>query len=219
MLKTSDETILVDASPDLRDQLLAQRVGRIDYVFITHWHYDHFGGLADLEYYVKLARKKPIRLFLPVDAVQEYQTAYPFLKDVFEVEVWQYEKKYIFAGCSLTPLPAIHGRQTAGVLVEAERNLAYFTDTAGLPEAIAQKLTGIDYFICDATFHGDNWYPNSHMSIQQAIELGKQIEAKKTVLTHLALHYSEPITVEDLTKALSVDPDVVLAYDGLKIEL
>jgi len=219
VLTTAAETVLIDASPDLRAQLLKERINNIDYVFLTHWHYDHFGGLADLEYYVKLARREPIRLYLPADAVQEYRTAYPFLEDVFEVEVWEYEKKYHFTGCTLTPLPAVHGRQTAGVLLEAKNNLAYFTDTALLPEATVQKLRGIDYFICDATFHRDNWYPNSHMTIQQAIELGKQIKAKKIVLTHLALHYSEPITVEELTERLSAHPEAVLAYDGMKIDI
>lgn len=219
VLDTGKEKILIDASPDLRSQLLQAQIRSLDYVFITHWHYDHWGGLGDLEFYVKLSRQEPLKLFLPPEAIGEFQAAYPFLPDVFDFIPWQFEQVYSFGNVTLTPLPARHSIQTAGVLVEAERRLAYFTDTSGLPASTAARIAGIDVLVCDATFHGENWLPASHMSVEAAIELGRELNARNTVLTHLSMHYSSPVTVADLREQISAYPEVSLACDGMVINL
>lgn len=217
ILDTGNERILVDASPDIRTQLLRANINAIDYLFITHWHYDHFGGIGDLEFYVRICRKTPLKLLLPSSAVQDFQTAYPFLMDVFELETWDFEQCFDFSGVKLHVLPANHGIQTGGILLEKERRIAYFTDTSGLPELTAKRLEGVDALICDATFHGENWYPHSHMSMEEAIKLGEKLKAKQTYLTHFAMHYSVPVTVEKLGEELLPYSQVSLAYDGLAL--
>lgn len=219
VIDSGKEKILIDASPDLRTQLVRERISSLDTVFITHWHYDHFGGLGDLEFYVKLSRQESIKLFLPPDAVCAFEAAYPFLLDVFDPIPWQFEKAYQFENFSLTPLSARHSIQTAGILVEAEKRLAYFTDTAGLPDGTAKKIENVDFLVCDATFYGENWYPHSHMTNEEAIKLGQEIKAKKTILTHLAMHYSTPITVAQLEEKISDYPGVSLASDGMVIKI
>jgi phosphoribosyl 1,2-cyclic phosphate phosphodiesterase len=219
VINTGRENILIDASPDLRFQLLRERLNSLDSVFITHWHYDHFGGLGDLEFYVKLCRLTPMTLLLPPDSLSEFQAAYPFLADVFNPVAWQFGQTYFFQDLTLTPLPANHGIQTAGLLLESERKLAYFTDTAGLPEPVAAKLKDVDILVCDATFHGENWYPYRHMSTEEAIGLGKTIRAKNVVLTHLAMHYSTPVTVAELEAKIKEYGNISLARDGMVITI
>lgn len=219
MINTGKEKILIDASPDLRSQLIREGIKGLDYVFITHWHYDHFGGLGDLEFYVKLSRQQNLKLFLPPESLSEFQSAYPFLVDIFEIIPWQFGETYRYEGLKLTPLPANHSIQTAGILLEAEKKLAYFTDTSGLPNDTAEKISGVDFLICDSTFYGDNWYPHSHMSVPEAIKLGQQVKAKRTVLTHLAMHYSIPVTSEKLEDEIRDWENVLLAYDGMVINL
>ncbi|UWG98205.1 MBL fold metallo-hydrolase [Dehalobacter sp. DCM] len=219
VVNTGKETVLIDASADMRAQLVREDIRHVDVVFISHWHYDHFGGLGDLEYYVRLYRKEKIKLFLPPDALEEFEAAYPFLLDVFDIALWQFGEKYTFGECDLIPLPANHSRQTAGFVLEAKQRLAYFTDTAGLPEETAARIRGIDYLICDATFYKDNWYPHSHQSVAQAIQLGQDLNAQSTILTHMAMHYSEPVTVAQLTEQLQAYSSAVLAYDGMVITL
>ena len=216
LIDTGKETILVDASPDLRAQLIKEQINTIDYVFLTHWHYDHFGGLGDLEFYVKLSRHKPVTLFLPPDAVEQFRTTYPFLHDVFDILPWQFGETHRFENLILTPLPARHSIQTAGIFLESNAKLAYFTDTSGLPDPTIKRIKQCDLLICDATFYGENWYPQSHMSIEEAVRLGQKIEANNTVLTHLAMHYSIPISTANLQEELKKYPRVTLGYDGMK---
>ncbi|ATW23640.1 MBL fold metallo-hydrolase [Candidatus Formimonas warabiya] len=219
VIDTGKEKILIDASPDLRSQLVREQITSLDYVFLTHWHYDHFGGLGDLEFYVKLSRRQPLKLFLPPEALEAFHSAYPFLPEVFDLITWQFEQVYCFENLTLTPLPARHGIQTAGLVLESKRKLAYFTDTSGLPDSTARIIEGTDFLVCDATFYGENWYPHRHMSLEEAIQLGKKVKAGNTVLTHLAMHYSTPVTVAQLAEEISAHPGVSLAYDGMVITL
>ncbi|MGI6285077.1 MBL fold metallo-hydrolase [Neomoorella humiferrea] len=219
ILDLGEKKILIDASPDLRHQLLREKIGELSCIFVTHWHYDHFGGLGEVEFYVRLVRHEPLTLYLPPSAVEEYRAAFPHLQDVLVPEPWQFGRSYDFGRATLTPLPANHSIETAGILVVGKKSLAYFTDTCGLPAETLQRVQGVDILICDATFHGENWYPHSHMSVEQAIALGRATEAGKTILTHLAMHYSQAVTVRQLEQEIASYPGVSLAFDGLELEL
>lgn len=220
LITTRKGNVLIDASTDIRIQLIRDRISQIDYIFLTHWHYDHMGGLGEFEYYVRLERINKLPLYLPPSAVDDFAGAFPHLVDVFDVTPWQFNKCYDFGDVFLTPLEARHSVETAGILVESKKKrLAYFPDTAGLPEETARKVQGVDCLICDATFHGDNWFPNSHMTTEQAIALGKQINAQQTLLTHMSIHYSQAVTTEQLEKEISAYPGVMISHDGMNIEL
>jgi len=219
LLDTGKERLLIDASPDLRTQLTREGISAIDGLLITHWHYDHFGGIGDLEYYGKLSRKQPLKLYLPPSAVVDYKLAYPFLEDVFDMDCWEFERRYRLGNVEFTVLPANHSIETGGLLIEGRKRLAYFTDTAGLPEPTASRIHGVDVLICDATLNGENWFPHAHMTVDQAVELGRQVEARRTVLTHLAIHYSVPITMAELEEKLKQHPSVAVAYDGMEFDL
>jgi phosphoribosyl 1,2-cyclic phosphate phosphodiesterase len=219
-IATENSNILVDTPPDLRVQLIREQITHLDIIFLTHWHYDHFGGLGELEYYVKLQRKERLTLYLPPSAVDQFARAFPDLTEVYAVMPWEFGKPYPFDKLSVTPLPANHGIETAGFLVQsAAKKLAYFPDTAGLPEETAREVEGVDWFICDATFHGDNWFPQSHMTVEEAAILGRTIKARHTVLTHLSGHYSEPVTAKELQQAADRYPDVLPAFDGMMFQL
>lgn len=219
-IATENSRILVDTSPDLRAQLIRERIADIDQIFLTHWHYDHFGGLGELEYYVKLHRRQPIPLYVPPSAVRQFESAFPELHDVFIVTPWEFGQTYPLDDLRLTPLPARHSVETAGFLLQSgQKSLAYFPDTAGLPPETADRVTGVDWLICDATFHGDNWFPRSHMSVQEAIELGRAVQARSTILTHLSVHYSQAVTAGDLNDIIAPHPGVLAAYDGMMVSL
>lgn len=220
LLTTAGQHILIDTPPDLRQQLLREQVCCVDALFITHWHYDHFGGIGELEYYVKLKRKEPITLYLPPSALPLFHNAFPALEEIFTVQTWEFFRSCPLGEIQITPLPARHSIETAGFLItSAEKRLAYFPDTAGLPPETLPLVQGCEYLICDATFSGDNWFPDSHMSIDEAIELGQQAEAKTVILTHISVHYSQPLTNAELQLLLAGHPNVQAAYDGMTVSL
>lgn len=220
LLHSDKSNYLIDTSPDLRFQLLQEHLQGIDGIFLTHWHFDHFGGLGEMEYYVKLERKKQVPLYLPPSAVACFKAAFPYLHDVLDPQPWEFEATYKLDNLEITPLLANHGIETAGFLIESESTkLAYFPDTSGLPSTTKERVAVCDWLICDATFSDVNWFPESHMSMSEAIELGRSVAAKKTILTHMAIHYSNPVTVAELQGRVSNMPNVLLAHDGMQFDL
>lgn len=98
--------------------------------------------------------------------------------------------------------------------------LFYASDTARLPKATAERVRGVDALIMDATFWKRNWSPNDHHSIQECIEEGLELGAKKIYLTHMCMHYDEPITYAELTDYLTqYEGRVVAALDGMSFEI
>jgi len=123
-----------------------------------------------------------------------------------------------------TPLPAAHGVETFGFLIEkmgeSNKRIAYFPDTGPLPKKTMEALKEVDVLIIDATFNGRNWMPESHHSIDEAIQLSQLLGAGRTFLTHLAMHYDEPITARELQELLAPYQGTILAAnDGLEIPL
>ena len=98
--------------------------------------------------------------------------------------------------------------------------LAYFPDTGPLSAEVLAHLQDLDILIFDATFHGNNWMPDSHHSIAEAIELSQRLGARQTYLTHLAMHYDQPITSQELDSyLLAYNGSVVAAHDGLVLSI
>jgi len=220
LLLAGEDHTLIDAPPDLRLQLERAGINHLERIFLTHWHYDHFGGLGELEFYCQLTRSVPLPVYLPEAAVEPLKHAFPYLLDYLELrplEMWQ---KVTVSGFTIQALPARHGVPTFGYLVEdAGFRLAYFPDTGGFDPEVEGQLHGVDALVLDATFNGTNWYPGSHFSIQEAVQWSRRLASKKTYLTHLSMHYSQPATRQELEDILQNQPGVLLARDGLEISL
>jgi len=212
---------LIDASPDLRHQLLREGIGDVARVLLTHEHYDHTGGLAQLEFFAKLHAKAPVPLYAGPEALAAVERQFDFMADALQPNCISAGQALAFDGIRFTPLPATHSPGAFGYIIEGPtRAVAYFPDTGPLPAATLERLQGIDTLIVDATFNGSNWMPRSHQTNDDAIALGAGLNAKTTWLTHLAMHYDTPITLSELEAKLApLNGAVQAAYDGLKIDL
>jgi len=237
MIRGAEDT-LIDTSPELRLQFIRERLTRVDQILFTHEHFDHVGGLAQLEYYSKLVSGKPIPVYAGKECIEYLTSHFDFMADSLDFNSIKAFEVLEFNGVRYTPLPAAHAPGTFGYLIEIPTRgesalpvstpryvrIAYFPDTGVLPDQTRAYLGDLDILIHDATFNGRNWMPHSHTTIDEAISLAREIRPKVTYLTHLALHYDTPITVEELQEKLDEvnaahDCDIRIAFDGMNIEV
>jgi phosphoribosyl 1,2-cyclic phosphate phosphodiesterase len=222
LLITGSEHTLIDTPPELRTQLIREGISTIDRVLFTHEHFDHTGGLPQLEFYVRLNSHAPLPIYGNEETLTTLAQAFPFLSDVLAPTPLETYQTVEFDGIRFTALPAVHGAATFGFLLETPQGfkVAYFPDTGPLAPQILESLKDLDILIIDATFNGSNWMPASHHTIDEAIALAQTLQPKRTYLTHLSMHYDEPITLAELECKLQAYPEAILvAYDGLTIPL
>lgn len=213
---------LIDAPPELRAQLIRDRVSSIDHFILTHSHYDHTGGLGDLEFYVRVGRQQAIPAYMTAESQAWLQSAFGFMEDCLYTQTvgagWQWE----LDGVTYTGLEVTHAPGTLGLLIQTPGGgrTAYIPDTGPLPAATLEQLRGIDTLILGATFWGRNWMPEDHLSVEEAVQIGRQMRPGRMFITHVSMHHDTPVTNRELESYLASFPDSFhLAYDGMCIEI
>ena len=222
MLIRGEYNTLIDAPPELRTQLLREHVHQIDHFILTHSHYDHTGGMGELEFYVRVGRQQVIPAYMTPDSLAWLRAAFGFMEDCLYTQTveagWQFELDNI----TCTGLEVTHAPGTLGLLLKTPdgRRTAYLPDTGPLPASTKDQLQGIDTLILGATFWGRNWLPEDHLSVEEAVRIGLSLNVKKLYLTHLSMHHDIPVTNRELEAYLRTFGDHLhLAYDGLCIEI
>ncbi len=216
-----EKTLIIDTPPDARHQLLREDVRNVDEILFTHAHFDHIGGLGEYEYLVQLVRKEQLPTYGSPDALSGIAQEFHYMTYALDFHPLEPFETHEFDGVRYTACPVTHAPGTYGYLVETpETRLFYASDTARLPAETAERIRGVDVLAMDATFWKRNWSPNDHHSIEECIEEGLELDAKKIYLTHLCMHYDEPITYVELVEYLKqYDGRVEPALDGLTIEI
>ena len=224
LLSVGRKNILVDCGRDFRQQALRQGLKDINYVLVTHTHFDHIAGLDDLRVYSRRERDS-----IPVLGLQEHLTylktyIFHYLFDgsaqvgggLADLELIALDSHFLLEGIMFEPLPVQHGRLP--VLGYKFLNCAYISDASLIPEATLKRLYGLDILIIDAL----RYRPHStHFNLEQALRLIAELKPARSYLTHIA----HDIRHRELDEKLK-DPDsefyapgVEPAYDGLTLEL
>ncbi len=213
------QTVLIDTPPDLRHQLLRGEVADIDHLVYTHAHYDHLGGLGELEYYVQLKKKSALDTYASQETFDRLAVEYGYMGYCLEGHPIAPFSSFELDGLRYTALPVVHEQGTFGYIIETpQTKLFYASDTAPLGEEVSAYVKGADIVIIDSTFMRWNWKPEAHHSVDEAIATGLALEAGQIYLTHLAMHYMEPVTLSELEAYIArYEGRVKVAYDGLKI--
>lgn len=212
---------LLDASPDFSRQLVRENIDHIDAFLLTHNHFDHSGGIGELESYVRVARQESLPTYMTTESREWFETTYAYMADCLPVETWDVGAKVELPGVTCTALEVQHAPGTVGVLLElaSGSRAAYVPDTGPLTRATKERLKGIDTLVLGATFWKENQMPETHLSVQEAVEIGLSLQVRDLYLTHVAMHY-EPVTNRELVGYLeSCGSNVHLAHDGLCIEI
>lgn len=219
------ETTLIDTSPELRLQFVRESLTGCDRVLYTHDHFDHVGGLPQLEYYERLIAKGVLPVYASDVCSQYLKAHFDFMDDTFETHDIEVFKPMDFDGVRYTALPATHCPGAFGYLMGfGKTHVAYFPDCGPMVSETLESVRGVDILIIDATFNGKNWMPQAHTTIDGAIKLAGMLKPKVTYLTHLSQHFDEPITVAEIQAKLAnakaeYNVDVRLPFDGTRIVL
>jgi phosphoribosyl 1,2-cyclic phosphate phosphodiesterase len=218
---TGEKNILFDAPPEITSQLLREKIDSVDYLFLTHAHNDHTAGLGDLAIYVRFFRGEKLPAFMSRETLTEIETRCGSVQDWLDVTVVEPGQLIIVGDLLVTALDVSHSAGALGYLISYQGSeTAYVPDTGPLPDETMQRLADIDRLIIDATFSEDNWYPEEHLTIEAAVELGEKLAAGKLYLTHLSMHYTKPVTCAELEERFRQhNGKVNLAYDGTRLDL
>ncbi|HVX12520.1 MAG TPA: MBL fold metallo-hydrolase [Pirellulales bacterium] len=210
--------LLIDTPTDLRTQLLREQIGLVHAVLYTHEHADHLFGLDDLRLFpFYLGHRLPMFCEEPVEARIRRSFDYAFEGEVDPMHPGAVPQLTItrittapfsLLGAHVTPIRLRHGRFQ--VLGFRFGNVAYCTDTNGIPDESWPLLEGLDLLILDALRPRPH---ATHFSLQEAIDVAQRVGAKRTLFTHLSHE------LEHAATAAALPPGMDLAYDGLKIPL
>lgn len=209
-------TVLIDTSPDLRNQLLSAGVGRLDAVIYTHSHADHVHGIDDLRMIVfNMRARLPVWADPPTrDAlmqrfdyafVQPEGSTYPPILDMNLIE-----GDVVIDGpggtIRFTPFEVAHGGMNA--LGFRIGDLAYLPDVAQIPDDVWPHLENLDCWIVDALRRDPH---PTHAHLARTLEWIKRMHPKRAVLTnmHIDLDYA--------TLLAETPAHIEPAYDGMKL--
>ena len=218
LIKTDVENILIDTSPDLRTQILKQKIKKIDKVFYSHMHADQTHGINDLRSFF-ISSKKPINVF--ADKITSkylkknfsycfhtHSREYPAtlkLNDISKKLFIKNKKKDI----SIKPVKVQHGN-VCSICYVVDQKLAYISDVSKIFKKDYKYFKNLKYLIIDCL-----WYKNhpSHFNLEKSLEMIKKFSPKKAILTNL----HTDIDYKEIKKILP--KNIIPAHDGLSVIL
>ncbi len=206
--------ILVDTSPDLRQQLLTNGIPSVDAVVWTHDHADHCHGIDDLRP-MRYHRDAAIPGYASTETVRRLRQRFSY---VFAgrhgypsiVQLDTLDRVKIVAGFAVASCEMPHGPITSTAFrFECDgKSIGYATDFSSISDEMVELFSGVDVLVTDCLRREPH---PTHSNLAQAVEFGARTGAGVTVLTHLdkSMDYAE---VSEET------PDnVIVGYDGMKI--
>lgn len=211
--------LLVDTPPELRLQLVAADVDRVDAVLFTHDHADHIHGIDDLRAFT-MRRREALPMYGAADTLTTLRARFPYITDAAFQPISGTSRPegrliavepgtpFVAAGISVLPVAVPHGR--AAVLGFRVGDLAYVTDAKSIPTETFDALRGVRVLVLNALLREPH---PTHLSIDEAVQVAREIGAERTYFTHLTHHHAHAALEAELPAGIGP------AHDGLVIDL
>ena len=219
LVRTEDMTLLFDTPPDLRMQMLREKIDHVDHVIFTHAHTDHIMGFDDLRRFCDISGKN-VPIHASGEVLDHLKRIFPYVFDpaiqvrgYLQVEPHTIEGPFTLRSLTIVPLIVPHGTVLTMGFLLMEKNthkLVYMPDCASVPEEVIEQMRGVEVLIIDGL--RDKPHP-THLTVAQAIDVSRRVQARCTYLTHQADDKCHAKRSRELPEG------VFLAYDGLKIEI
>ena len=212
IIKSRDTNLLIDTSPDLRTQMLKNKIVNIDCVFYTHNHADQTHGINDLRIFC-LKSKKKIPVYADVSTKKYLSKSFSYCfrksKDYLPILKFYKMKKKINIGKSIKiePIKVNHGSiKSLGFIVN--KKIAYLPDANKIFEKDFNKFTNLNFLIIDCLRY--KFHP-SHFNLDDVLRLNIKLKPKRMILTNLHSDLDYETLLNILPK--NIKP----AYDGLSL--
>ncbi len=209
-------TVLIDTTPDFREQAIREGIRKLDAILYTHGHADHILGLDDVRplSFHRVTGGSKIPLFASENTSRVLRTVFRYIFDadykyggLAQVDLRPVNGPVELFGATFQPLVVLHG----DVPIEGYRfgSAAYLTDFSSVPEETLAQLEGLDILFLDALRHAPH---PTHSTVENSLKIVERLRPKRTYFTHI----SHDLPHQETNAGL---PDHVrLAHDGLKLE-
>lgn len=211
--------LLMDTSPDLREQALANNITRVDAILYTHEHADHINGLDDLRRFSVLQEQK-MEIYSNKETMDSLKTRFSHAFGEILPEWGWYKlqlnpheitegKKFQINGVEILPFSQTHGKYTSiGYRIG---NFAYSTDVNEFnDEELEKYFSDLDLWVVDCQGYSDS---KTHSKVETTLGWLEKVKPKRAVLTHMGHEIDYKKFAAELPEG--VEP----AYDSMVIEL
>ncbi len=232
-VETDKGSLMLDFSASAIHRIAQEKLDwtNLDAIWISHFHLDHFGGLAPFLFGTKYApemqsRTKPLNIFgakglkkliKNFDKANDYGLLeQPFPLEITEVE--PLEKFQILEDLEAVSFDTPHTEESRAIhLKSADDKTLVFTADTGFTKALGTFAKDVDLLVMECSFV-ENSPVKTHLTLAQAIYLARYSNAKKVVLTHLYPEWDDFNFQEEVAKFLP-NCEMIEAKDGLRIDI
>jgi phosphoribosyl 1,2-cyclic phosphate phosphodiesterase len=220
VVETTGRTrILIDTPPELRLQLVSAGIDQVDAVLYTHDHADHTHGIDDLRAITK--QSGPLQFYGSRETIASLSQRFGYIfdenvrplpgtsKPEGSARVVKGGEWFTVGDASVLAVEVPHGPWS--VLGYRMGRLAYVTDAKTVPEKVIEQLKGVEVLVLNALFRRPH---PTHLSISEAVDVARQVGAKRTFLTHLT-HENSHADLEAELLPKGITP----AFDGLTVRI
>ncbi len=218
LIKTTDENILIDTSPDLRQQLLQHKIKKINKVLFSHMHGDQTHGINDLRSFYINTRKQ-INVYADKDTSAYLKNSFSYVFNSTSKEYPATLKinklpKKIFTKnnnkkITIQSIMVEHGKVKSNCFI-VNKKLAYISDVSKIYNKDHKYFNNLQFLIIDCLWY--NFHP-SHFNLETSLAVIKKFKPKKGILTNLS-----PVLDYKVLKKM-LPKNVIPAHDGLTIKL
>ncbi len=219
LVEIEGKKLLIDTSPDLRQQALANKFSTVDAILYTHAHADHAHGIDETRAF-NVNSRKPLDCYGDAETLSELGRKFDYafkppvprlgwFRPALVANIVEPGKKFQAAGIEVMPFLQDHG--VAGMTLGFRiGNFAYSTDLNSIPQESLAILRGLDTWVVDCL----QYKPHpTHAHVELVINWARMLSPRQAILTHMS-HNIEYETIK-----ASLPPGMTPGYDGMVLEV
>jgi len=213
MIEYGGNAVLIDTTPDFREQAIREQIRKLDAVLYTHTHADHILGIDDLRP-LTFHRGGKIPLYARPEAAEFLRSMFRYIFDdtykyggIAQVELLPINGPVELFGALFEPVKVLHG--DAEIFGFRFGSAAYLTDFSAIPEESFSQLENLDVLFLDALRRRPH---PTHSTLDNSLRIVERLRPKRAFFTHICHDLPHAATNESLPEHAQ------LSYDGMKLE-